>query len=102
MTVGPKLPSAFAGDVPITGTGKEVDLTRSASGSEINVHESGKQHRGGTTFATRGLRQDTYRPVDTYEGLHRYDPYFEWEPEEERKVVRKVSAYQHVRAREAS
>jgi hypothetical protein len=77
-----------AGDVPVTG--KEIELTGSASGSEVEVHKSAKGYREGTTFATHGLRQDNYRPVDSYEGLHRYDPDFEWEPEEERKVVRKV------------
>jgi hypothetical protein len=78
----------LSGDVPITG--KEIEVTGSASGSETEVNKLGKGYRDGTTFAAHGLRQDTYRPVDTYEGLHRYDPDFEWEPEEERKVVRKV------------
>ena len=31
-----------------------------------------------------------YRPIDTYEGRHRYDPDFQWRPEEEKKLVRKV------------
>ncbi len=31
-----------------------------------------------------------YVPIDKYEGKHRYDPKFEWEPHEERKLVRKV------------
>ena len=30
------------------------------------------------------------RPVEQYEGRHRYDPRFEWKPKEERKLVRKV------------
>jgi len=77
-----------AGDIPLTG--KEVGFAGSASGSEVEVHKTGKGYREGTTFATHGLKQDNYRPVDTYEGLHRYDPDFEWEPKEERKVVRKV------------
>jgi hypothetical protein len=96
MTIGPKLPSAFAGDVPITGTGKEI-LTGSASGSEIEVQKSGKGPREATTFVAHGLRQNNYRPVDTYEGLHRYDPDFEWEPTEERKVVRKVRAHRQAK-----
>jgi hypothetical protein len=76
------------GDIPVTG--KEIDVSGSASDSEIEVHKSNKGYREGTTFATHGLRQDTYRPVDTYEGIHRFDPDFEWEPQEERKIVRKV------------
>lgn len=31
-----------------------------------------------------------YTPIDNYEGKHRYDPTFEWEPHEERKLVRKA------------
>ncbi|GME50401.1 Phthalate transporter [Neofusicoccum parvum] len=41
------------------------------------------------TFATSGLDK-YYRPVAGYEGMHRYDPDFEWEPEEEKRVVRKI------------
>lgn len=32
-----------------------------------------------------------YKPIPTYEGIHRWDPEFEWTEEEEKKVVRKVS-----------
>jgi hypothetical protein len=100
MTVGPKSPPAFAAEAPIVGTGKEVVLTGSASGSDIDVQKSGKVSRDRTTFATHGLRQDNYRPIDTYEGLHRYDPDFEWKPEEEKKLVRKVRACQRTGAQE--
>ncbi|KAF2808771.1 MFS general substrate transporter [Mytilinidion resinicola] len=41
------------------------------------------------TFATAGV-ESFYVPIDSYEGRHRYDPKFEWEPAEERKVVMKV------------
>ncbi|KAI9654216.1 MAG: hypothetical protein M1821_006744 [Bathelium mastoideum] len=41
------------------------------------------------TFKTSGL-EDYYRPVPHYEGIHRYDPQFDWEQSEERKVVRKI------------
>jgi hypothetical protein len=101
MTVGPKLPPAFAADAPIVGTGKEVVLTGSASGSDVDVQKPGKEPRDRITFAAHGLRQDNYRPIDTYEGLHRYDPDFEWKPEEEKKLVRKVRARRHMGARES-
>ncbi|KAF2090247.1 MFS general substrate transporter [Saccharata proteae CBS 121410] len=45
----------------------------------------------GQTFATSGL-DDYYRPIDSYEGIHRYDPDFTWEPAEEKKVVRKIDS----------
>lgn len=79
-------------DSDTTVTGKEIDVTGSLSGSDTagEVQKTGKGYREGDTFVTRGLRHDAYRPVDTYEGLHRYDPDFQWEHEEERKVVRKV------------
>ncbi|KAI5459559.1 major facilitator superfamily domain-containing protein [Mariannaea sp. PMI_226] len=31
-----------------------------------------------------------YKPVETYEGLHRWDPEFEWTEAEEKKLVRKL------------
>ena len=31
-----------------------------------------------------------YQPIDKYEGRHRYDPYFEWEPAEEKRLVRRL------------
>ncbi|KKA19078.1 Transporter [Rasamsonia emersonii CBS 393.64] len=31
-----------------------------------------------------------YKPIDTYEGIHRWDPEFEWEEWEEKKIVRKI------------
>lgn len=31
-----------------------------------------------------------YKPIDSYEGLHRWDPEFEWTPKEEKKLVRKL------------
>jgi hypothetical protein len=80
---------ADSGQAPLSG--KEIDVNGSTSGSEVEVSKGSKGNRDGVTFATHGLRQDAYRPVDSYEGLHRYDPEFEWEPEEERKVIRKVS-----------
>jgi hypothetical protein len=43
-----------------------------------------------TTFDNDSL-QDFYKPIDTYEGRHRYDPEFEWTPKEEKKLVRKVA-----------
>lgn len=31
-----------------------------------------------------------YRPIDSYEGLHRWDPNFQWTELEEKRLVRKV------------
>ena len=40
-------------------------------------------------FATDGL-EDFYIPIEKYEGRHRYDPKFQWDSKEEKRVVRKV------------
>lgn len=41
------------------------------------------------TFQTFG-NASYYKPIEGYEGAHRYDPKLEWEPKEEKKLVRKV------------
>ena len=42
------------------------------------------------TFASEGL-QDFSKPIDSYEGRHRWDPKFEWDEKEEKRLTRKVS-----------
>ncbi|KAK5116078.1 hypothetical protein LTR85_009360 [Meristemomyces frigidus] len=44
---------------------------------------------GRVTFDTDSL-EEYYKPIDSYEGIHRYDPEFQWTPAEEKKVVRKI------------
>lgn len=51
--------------------------------------DSSRQHG---TFATINDKS-FYTPIDRYEGRHRYDPNFQWEPKEEKKLVRKVSLW---------
>ncbi|KAI9719788.1 MAG: hypothetical protein M1812_003276 [Candelaria pacifica] len=51
-------------------------------------HKDEFQKRG-RTFETFG-DPSLYKPIDTYEGKHRYDPEFQWEPKEEKKLVRKL------------
>lgn len=43
----------------------------------------------GKTFLTAGLK-DAYIPIYKYEGKHRWEVNFQWTPEEEKAVVRKV------------
>ena len=57
-------------------------------GSETDV-SSIPSDKGRVTFTSAGF-EEHHRPIESYEGYHRYDPKFEWELEEERKVVRKV------------
>lgn len=44
---------------------------------------------GKKTFETESL-ESFYKPIASYEGAHRFDPAFEWEAKEERRLVRKV------------
>jgi hypothetical protein len=78
-------------DLPAGGK-SEIDVTGSSSNSDHKIYKNGfiSGEREGVTFVSRGVGKDFYRPVDSYEGLHRYDPDFDWEPEEEKRVVRKV------------
>lgn len=43
----------------------------------------------GNAFQTNGL-EDYYKPIEKYEGAHRYDPQFQWTEAEENAVLRKV------------
>ncbi|KAF2624177.1 hypothetical protein BU25DRAFT_461362 [Macroventuria anomochaeta] len=62
----------------------EIGAPTSVSSSQTSREQAGAGKRG-TTWATPGLKSDHYRPVDTFEGLEKYDPDFEGKPEEERK-----------------
>ena len=56
------------------------------------VNDTSVSKRGGKTFDNDTL-QANYAPIEGYEGAHRYDPNFEWEPQEEKRLVRKVSHF---------
>ncbi len=42
------------------------------------------------TFDNDSL-ESFYKPIESFEGAHRYDPNFQWDKKEEARVVRKVS-----------
>jgi len=80
------------GDLPeVSKIKSDYDLSGNISTSTSDVDVRATGHHGAVTFDSAGLKARQYRPIDTYEGIHRFDPDFDWEPEEERKVVRKVS-----------
>jgi hypothetical protein len=56
--------------------------------SDIDSHDSKQQLSQGTFDATED--HHFYRPIDSYEGIHRWDPEFKWSAEEEKKILRKV------------
>lgn len=76
-------------------SGLEKDATAFQGHQTIDhSHPTGTGHgidpsKHNATFETFG-NESYYTPIEAYEGKHRYDPTFEWEPTEERKLVRKV------------
>jgi hypothetical protein len=73
-------------------SGGNVNINRkdsiSVTSKELDEIYAQKQ-AAGEAFSGGG---DTrwYKPIDTYEGRHRWDPNAEWTKEEEKKIVRKV------------
>ena len=61
--------------------------TDSASSSESDLTVPNKAHN---VWETQDAH-DIYAPIAGYEGAHRFDPNFKWEPEEEKALIRKVS-----------
>jgi hypothetical protein len=78
-----------ADEYPVDGKAL-YDTTGSANSSDTSVDGSGTKGKDGTTFVSAGLGKDHYRPVESYEGIRRYDPDFVWEKKEEKRLVRKV------------
>lgn len=72
---------SFAAVDPASATGSSSgSLEDFQGGSENNVH---------SVFDDTAAAQ-FYKPIEKYEGLHRFDPNATWSPEEERKLVRTV------------
>ncbi|KAL4742728.1 major facilitator superfamily domain-containing protein [Aspergillus similis] len=70
-------------------TGEVEADSRGVSETDDSDREQGRPDFKKSTFsATEDPR--FYKPIDTYEGLHRWDPDFEWTEEEERRIVRKI------------
>lgn len=66
---------------------------------EAVVTESSLFARAGNhTFETDSL-ESFYKPIDSYEGIHRFDPSFEWEAKEEKRLVRKVCLFRSTQSR---
>lgn len=81
----PSLDGSDAKDVEIAKDA--ADLTTSSKSGSLRLGES-----DGGVFAVGG-NIDSYKPIDKYEGAHRYDPHFHWTEGEEKKLVRRVSTF---------
>lgn len=89
IAVGPLLSRARGNSS--TSSSLEKDAFK---GHQTLDHSPGTGHgidpsKHNATFETFG-NETFYTPIEDYEGKHRYDPTFEWEPKEEKKLVRKL------------
>ena len=71
-------------DPYVSVTGKGLS---DASSDEVSLEV--KPQRAGETFAQGGQTR-YYKPIDAYEGRHRWDPNAEWTEKEETLIIRKV------------
>ena len=51
---------------------------------------AGRRRSAAGTFDNDSL-ESYYKPIEAFEGSHRFDPKFEWDKQEEKRIVRKVS-----------
>ncbi|KAJ5738386.1 hypothetical protein N7493_001541 [Penicillium malachiteum] len=72
-------------------TAKNLRAEDSVSASSVKAH-SGVQVRLGVADCAFDATENPlyYKPIETYEGYHRWDPEFEWTEEEEKAVVKKI------------
>ncbi|KAL2862283.1 major facilitator superfamily domain-containing protein [Aspergillus lucknowensis] len=75
--------------VPISAREVEADSRGVSDADDSDKEQQIRSRQGESTFASS--EDPRYnRPIDSYEGIHRWDPDFEWTPEEERRIVRKI------------
>jgi hypothetical protein len=70
-------------------SGYEKDTSGLDKKDHIALEAELPEYTPGGTFETAGL-ETYYGPIESYEGIHRYDPEYKWTPEDEKKIVRKV------------
>jgi len=69
-----------------------TESTNSNSSSEIKLEQQGTKNLGRHVYETEDTKE-IYKPIVGYEGAHRFDPNFTWDPEEEKRLVRIVSFF---------
>jgi hypothetical protein len=79
---------ATANAEPVRDDSKQVLTGSSSETLHVPERKQVKDISEGAFDTTEDPRY--YKPIDTYEGVHRWDPDFEWEEQEERKLIRKV------------
>jgi hypothetical protein len=62
-----------------------IRQSESASSSDTKLDDTQDHH----VWETEESR-DIYKPIEGYEGAHRFNPAYKWTPEEEKKLVRQL------------
>ncbi|KAJ5766280.1 uncharacterized protein N7511_003896 [Penicillium nucicola] len=74
--------------VQISASPKDSPGTSIGDNSDKEQQQIYSSKREGTFEASDSPH--LFRPIDNYEGLHRWDPDFQWTEQEEKKIVRKI------------
>ncbi|KAI9757713.1 MAG: hypothetical protein M4579_003338 [Chaenotheca gracillima] len=61
-----------------------------SSSSDIDVEDEQLKQPGHQAVSASQDFDQYYRPIDTYEGIHRFDPKAQWTEKEEKKLIRKL------------
>lgn len=64
--------------------------TQTAAGTKSDSTLDSVQDMGRHVYETDAAK-DIYKPIEGYEGAHRFDPHLKWTPEEEKRLVKTVS-----------
>ncbi|KXG45692.1 Major facilitator superfamily domain, general substrate transporter [Penicillium griseofulvum] len=70
---------------------KTAQISASSTDGSDEEWQKSEHHKSEGAFEAREGHH-FYRPIDSYEGLHRWDPNFQWTEAEEKKIVRKIDA----------
>lgn len=91
-------PAELKDKQPATLTSNVLD-SNSAGGSTADVTDTANDvsrvlhgEPSNEAFLRKDVSEAHYKPTANYEGLHRYDPEYVWEPSEEKRLVRKVNS----------
>lgn len=82
-SAGPPSSDGYDGKDPEVARGaKDTSLSSGKTSLRNGESDSGVWASGGNL--------DSYRPIPEYEGIHRFDPLYEWTEKEELGLVRRV------------
>lgn len=96
-TEGQAMGESKMGDsVPEHYASKHPEHAEASTGSLSSISGEGIRARPKDANCAFDATEDPryYKPIPTYEGIHRWDPEFEWSEQEEKRIIRKVG---HIR-----